>query len=45
MKRDDSVPLEHVLDYAELMQPRGFHFMHSPGNDLESIAGQVVMAD
>eukprot|EP00698_Gefionella_okellyi_P024160 TRINITY_DN8446_c0_g3_i2.p1 TRINITY_DN8446_c0_g3~~TRINITY_DN8446_c0_g3_i2.p1 ORF type:complete len:829 (+),score=172.15 TRINITY_DN8446_c0_g3_i2:399-2885(+) len=42
MKRDSSVPLEHVLDYGELMKERGFHFMHSPGNDLESIAGQVA---
>lgn len=41
-KKDPGVCLEHVIDYAERMQAPGFHFMDSPGNDLESIAGQVA---
>ena len=42
MKRDPDVRLEHVLAYGQLMQEPGFCFMDSPGNDLESIAGQVA---
>lgn len=42
MKRDPQVRLDYVLDYAEPMQDSGFYFMNSPGNDLESIAGQVA---
>ena len=30
-----------MIDYAEPMTVPGFTFMNSPGNDLESIAGQV----
>jgi altronate dehydratase len=41
-KKDPDVRLDHVIDYAERMQHPGFHFMDSPGNDLESIAGQVA---
>jgi len=40
-KKDPDVRLDRVLDYAEPMSDGGFHFMDSPGNDLESIAGQV----
>ncbi len=42
MKRDPLVRLDHVLGYGERMQDTGYHFMDSPGNDLESIAGQVA---
>jgi altronate dehydratase len=41
-KKDPAVRLDHCLDYAEPMREPGFHFMDSPGNDLESIAGQVA---
>ena len=41
MKKDPEVRLDHVIDYAELMRAPGFYFMDSPGNDLESVAGQV----
>ena len=40
-KKDPAVRLDHVIEYAELMEEPGFYFMDSPGNDLESIAGQV----
>lgn len=42
MKRHPQVRLDGVLDYAEAMRDPGFYFMDSPGNDLESIAGQVA---
>ncbi|MCP5150353.1 MAG: UxaA family hydrolase [Chromatiales bacterium] len=41
-KKDPEVRLDRVLDYAERMDERGYYFMDSPGNDLESIAGQVA---
>ena len=41
-KKDPEVRLDHVLDYGQPMQGPGFYFMDSPGNDLESIAGQVA---
>ncbi len=41
-KRDPAVRLDHVIDYGERMQAPGFYFMDSPGNDLESIAGQIA---
>jgi altronate dehydratase len=31
-----------VIDYADLMTAGGFYFMDSPGNDLESVTGQVA---
>jgi len=31
-----------VIDYSARMRQPGFYFMDSPGNDLESIAGQVA---
>ena len=40
-KKDPEVCLDYVIDYAERMSEPGFYFMDSPGNDLESIAGQV----
>ncbi|MDX1432054.1 MAG: UxaA family hydrolase, partial [Gammaproteobacteria bacterium] len=41
-KRDPEVRLDYVIDYAESMTAGGYYFMDSPGNDLESIAGQVA---
>jgi altronate dehydratase len=41
-KRDPEVRLDHVIDYAAPMHAGGYFFMDSPGNDLESIAGQVA---
>lgn len=41
-KRDPQVRLDYVIDYAEPMTAHGYYFMDSPGNDLESIAGQVA---
>ena len=42
MKRNPDVRLDHVIDYSQLMSDSGYYFMDSPGNDLESIAGQVA---
>ena len=42
MKRHPDVPLDYVIDYGERMLEPGYYFMDSPGNDLESIAGQVA---
>ncbi len=41
-KKDPQMRLDWVIDYAEPMHEPGFYFMNSPGNDLESIAGQVA---
>ncbi len=41
-KRDPQVRLDYVIDYAQPMTDGGYYFMDSPGNDLESIAGQVA---
>src|SRR5215208_450865 len=41
-KKDPDVRIDHVIDYAERMGEGGFYFMDSPGNDLESVAGQVA---
>ena len=42
MKRNPDVRLDGVLEYGELLPGPGYYFMDSPGNDLESIAGQVA---
>ncbi len=42
MKRHPDVRLDAVIDYGEPMVESGYYFMDSPGNDLESIAGQVA---
>jgi altronate dehydratase len=42
MKRHPAVRLDGVIDYGERLQQPGYYFMNSPGNDLESIAGQVA---
>jgi altronate dehydratase len=41
-KKDPATRLDYVIDFAQLMSEPGFYFMNSPGNDLESIAGQVA---
>ena len=42
MKRHPEVRLDAVIEYGERMEQPGYYFMDSPGNDLESIAGQVA---
>jgi altronate dehydratase len=41
-KKDPDVRVDHVIEYAQRMREGGFYFMDSPGNDLESVAGQVA---
>jgi altronate dehydratase len=41
-KLDRDVRLDHVIGYGEPLPGAGFVFMDSPGNDLESVAGQVA---
>jgi len=43
-KKHAEVALDGVLDYSERLEDgrRGYFFLDSPGNDLESIAGQVA---
>jgi altronate dehydratase len=41
-KRDRRLRLDHVVDYGEPLPGPGFTFMDSPGNDLESVAGEVA---
>ncbi|HET6296539.1 MAG TPA: UxaA family hydrolase [Kribbella sp.] len=36
------VRLDHVIDYSEPLPGSGYVFMDSPGNDLESVAGQIA---
>ncbi len=42
MKRHPDVRLDGVLEYGEPLPGPGYYFMDSPGNDLESLAGQVA---
>jgi altronate dehydratase len=41
-KLDRAVRLDEVIDYGQLYPRPGYIFMDSPGNDLESVAGQVA---
>lgn len=41
-KKDPTTRLDYATEYGEPMKEGGFYFMDSPGNDLESIAGQVA---
>ncbi|WP_186293104.1 UxaA family hydrolase [Brevibacterium aurantiacum] len=41
-KRAHETVLDYVIGYGEPMDRPGYYFMDSPGNDLESIAGQVA---
>src|SRR5262245_10066735 len=40
-KLHPDVRLDYVIEYGERMLQPGFCFMDSPGNDLESVAGQI----
>jgi len=40
-KLHPDVRLDYVIEYGERMRQPGFVFMDSPGNDLESVAGQI----
>tara|TARA_Y100001978_G_scaffold70300_1_gene63157 strand:+ start:105 stop:2804 length:2700 start_codon:yes stop_codon:yes gene_type:complete len=42
MKRHPDTQLDYCIEYGEPMHEPGYYFMDSPGNDLESIAGQVA---
>lgn len=42
MKRHPEVRLDGVLEYGQRIDQPGYYFMDSPGNDIESIAGQVA---
>ena len=42
MKRPYDLPLEHVIKYSAFMCDPGAYFMDSPGNDIESVTGQVA---
>jgi altronate dehydratase len=42
MKRHPEVRLDYCIEYGQPMVRPGYYFMDSPGNDLESIAGQVA---
>ncbi|MCI0423715.1 MAG: UxaA family hydrolase, partial [Acidobacteria bacterium] len=41
-KLHPDVRLDYVIEYGERMLQPGFCFMDSPGNDLESVAGQIA---
>ncbi|WP_228265817.1 UxaA family hydrolase [Microlunatus elymi] len=41
-KLDRAVRLDEVINYGDLYPRPGYIFMDSPGNDLESVAGQVA---
>ncbi|MEW9670120.1 UxaA family hydrolase [Ammoniphilus sp. 3BR4] len=41
-KKDPDTRLDYAIDYGAPMKESGFYFMDSPGNDLESVAGQVA---
>ena len=41
-KKDPETRLDYAIDYGAPMKASGYYFMDSPGNDLESIAGQVA---
>jgi altronate dehydratase len=41
-KLHPDLSVDAVIDYAEPMSTPGFYFMDSPGNDLESVCGQVA---
>jgi altronate dehydratase len=42
MKKHPAVRIDRIIEYAQRMDQGGFYFMDSPGNDLESVAGQVA---
>ena len=42
MKKAPDVRLDYAVDFAPPAREPGYYFMDSPGNDLESIAGEVA---
>ena len=44
MKKAPDVRLDYAIDFATPSRAPGYYFMDSPGNDLESIAGEVASA-
>eukprot|EP01124_Arcella_intermedia_P009736 TRINITY_DN16357_c0_g1_i1.p1 TRINITY_DN16357_c0_g1~~TRINITY_DN16357_c0_g1_i1.p1 ORF type:complete len:950 (-),score=233.99 TRINITY_DN16357_c0_g1_i1:52-2901(-) len=42
MKKAPDVALDYVIEYGERVTKPGYYMMDSPGNDLESIAGQIA---
>ncbi len=42
LKKTPEVRLDFVIPYGRRMREPGYYFMDSPGNDLESVAGQVA---
>ena len=42
VKKPPDVCLDRVIEYGQRMHAPGYYFMDSPGNDLESVAGQVA---
>ena len=42
MKKSSDVRVDYLIEYGERMASPGFYFMDSPGNDLESVAGEVA---
>ncbi|MBC2604626.1 UxaA family hydrolase [Pelagicoccus albus] len=42
VKRDPSIPIEHVIEYGERMTQPGFHFMDGMGGDIASYTGQAA---
>lgn len=42
LKKDPEIRLDDCLAYSERMTRSGYVFMDTPGNDLESIAGEVA---
>lgn len=41
-KRHPDIRLDYAIEYGAPMRQPGYYFMDSPGNDLESIAGQIA---
>ncbi len=42
VKRDPSIPIEQIIEYAEPMHAPGFHFMDGMGGDIASYTGQAA---
>ena len=44
MKKSEETVLEGILEYSERLNNRkGYWFMDTPGNDIESVTGTIVM--
>ncbi len=42
VKRDPDIPIEHVVEYGEVMTQPGFYFMDGMGGDIASYTGQAA---